>query len=307
MAIPLKPTSESLTTVAKLIREGGVAVIPTETVYGLAANALDEAAVRRVFAIKGRPSDHPLIVHLASASELNGVAEDIPDLAWILAEDFWPGPLTMVLHKSLNIPKLVTGGRETVAVRVPFHSVTIWLLKEAGCPIAAPSANRFTRLSPTRIEDLDPEVLAQVDAALDGGQCDVGVESTVLDLTVEPPVILRPGGISAEAIEAVIGIALGRGVGESNKSPGQHPAHYRPRTPLKIVDHLTPEMPGIVFADASPCQIALGSDPVLFQRELYAALHRLDRGQYERVFIKAPPHEPEWAAVWDRIRRAAQN
>lgn len=303
--LPLEPSQENVQRAAACLRGGGVVILPTETVYGLAANALDPAAVNHVFAIKGRPSDHPLIVHIAEASQIEGLALAVPSSAWVLAEKFWPGPLTLILQKAAQVPSETTGGLSTVAVRVPAHPVALAVLHEAGIPLAAPSANRFTRLSPTSAEDLDPEVTRQVDLVLDGGPCDVGIESTVLDLTSGTPVILRPGHISPSQLSAVLGVEVAIGSGNEKQSPGTHRQHYQPHTPLVIVEALAPDMPGIVLGEPSAVQISLGTEPHQFQRGLYSALNDLDHRGVSTIYIQAPPRSPEWAAVWDRIARAS--
>jgi L-threonylcarbamoyladenylate synthase len=220
---------------AQALRQGKLVAFPTETVYGLGADAENAAAVGRIFAVKGRPSNHPLIVHLASADELEHWAVDIPDAAWRLAEACWPGPLTLLLHKGPRVPTETTGGLSSVGLRVPAHPVALELLRRFGGGVAAPSANRFGRVSPTRAEHVREDLGRDVDVVLDGGTCQVGVESTILDLTHRAPVLLRPGGVSAERIESLLGVSIERHVPEGVRAPGLLASHYAPRAQVVLV------------------------------------------------------------------------
>lgn len=208
---------------------------PTETVYGLGADAENVAAVRKIFAVKGRPADHPLIVHLAGAQTLAHWAEEVPDLAWRLAERFWPGPLTIVLKKAGRVPLAVTGGLATVGLRVPNHELALALLRAFGGGIAAPSANRFGAVSPTTAEHVRDELGPLVDVVLDGGRCEVGIESTIVDLTREAPAILRPGGVSREALEEAARQPVPLREGGAVRTPGQLPSHYAPSAKILLV------------------------------------------------------------------------
>lgn len=302
------PTKEAIDEAGRILRNGGVVVIPTETVYGLACDALNPEAVRQVFEIKGRPSENPLIIHLCDAQQLDQVALDIPDLAWKIAERFWPGPLTLVLKKRPEVPMETTGGLETVAVRVPRHFVARDIIRAAGRPIAAPSANVFMGLSPTSVEDLDPEILVDVDLVLDGGRCEIGLESTVIDLTSEVPRILRPGAITRADIQLLIGRPLGHiPHDELRKSPGMHRRHYAPAAPVELVkDHLGDLDCGLTFYEAhGPHQIKMPRDAQAYGAVLYSALKRLDTQKPTRIFVEEPPVEPEWEAVWDRLKKAS--
>ena len=244
----LNPTPEAIESAARVIRDGGVVVMPTETVYGLACNALNKKAVQRVFEIKGRPSENPLIVHISGVDDLKLVASSWPESAEKMAKKFWPGPLTMVLPKHKDVPDETTAGLETVAVRVPRHWVAKGLIRAAGCPIAAPSANAFMGLSPTTAQDVDPEIDIEVPMILDGGPCEIGLESTVVDLTEETPVILRPGGITRGEIQAVLGRPLGHMPPPNiKKSPGMYRRHYAPNASLKLVEKLADDEAGLVF------------------------------------------------------------
>jgi L-threonylcarbamoyladenylate synthase len=228
---------EEIRQAAALLRAGKLVAFPTETVYGLGANALDPEAVARIFAAKGRPTSSPIIVHISSMEMVKTVVAEWPGVAQCLAEKFWPGPLTLVLKKQPAVPDLVTAGLPTVGVRLPAHPVALALIERAQLPIAAPSANRFTQLSPTTAEHVREGLGGLVDYILDGGPCVVGIESTVLSLTSSAPVLLRPGGISRQQIEAVIGpVTLqARPSSEAHPSPGMHPRHYSPRTRLLLV------------------------------------------------------------------------
>jgi L-threonylcarbamoyladenylate synthase len=289
---PLTPTK--IKQAAELLRAGRLVVFPTETVYGLGANALDEAAVRRIFEAKGRPHSSPLIVHVATIEMARGLAREWPEKAETLARRFWPGPLTVVVPKNSSVPDIVTAGLPSVGLRMPAHPVARALLEAAQIPIAAPSANRFTELSPTRAEHVRPEL---ADMILDGGQCTVGIESTVLSLAESTPKILRPGMISQTQIEEAIGPVE---VGAGAESPGQHPRHYSPRTPIVLGDD-TPEGRGIRL-DFN----LMPRDPADYAERLYGILHDLDREGYDWIAIEMPPDTKEWAGVRDRLLRAAQ-
>lgn len=278
---------------AALLRAGGLVAFPTETVYGLGANALDEAAVRRIFEAKGRPNSSPLIVHVSTIEMARGLASEWTDNAERLARRFWPGPLTIIVPKKSHVPDLVTAGLPSVGLRIPAHPMARALIEAAQIPIAAPSANRFTELSPTTAEHV-PEGLA--DLVLDGGPCTVGIESTVISLAGPTPRILRPGMITQTQIEQLIGpVEIGGGA----ESPGQHPRHYSPRTPIFLGPppeqgrgrHLTlARMP----RDASS-----------YAERLYRVLHELDQQGYDWISIELPPDTPQWAGIRDRLMRAA--
>ncbi len=238
---PAAPNAEAIAEAARVLREGGLVAFPTETVYGLGANALDASAVARIFAAKGRPANNPLIVHVADTRAARRVVADWPPLAAMLAERFWPGPLTLVLPKRDTVPDAVTASGPTVAVRVPAHPLAQALVRAAGVPIAAPSANRSTELSPTRAEHVLRGLDGRIDVLLDGGPTAGGIESTVLDLTATPPRLLRPGLLSIAELESVLG-PLSRSLPSSVEttqslpSPGLLPRHYAPRTPLECVE-----------------------------------------------------------------------
>jgi L-threonylcarbamoyladenylate synthase len=309
---------------AALIREGGVVAFATETVYGLGANAFDVDAVARVFEVKGRPRFDPLIVHLADPADLPRATTDIPERAERLAERFWPGPLTLVLPKSPEVPDLVTAGLPTVAVRVPDHPLATRLIARAGVPIAAPSANPFGRISPTTADHVREQLGMSIDYLLDGGPCRVGVESTVLALSGEHSTLLRPGGVTAEEIEAVIGPVASATPDDAagsrpQASPGLLSRHYAPRTPLQIVGDATEISPGpqtgLLTLGAVPHPERFAAVEVLSEagdlREaasrFFAALRRLDARGLERIMAVDFPDEGLGRALNDRLKRAASH
>ena len=301
------PTPNALHEAAEEIRAGGVVVMPTETVYGLACDALNPQAVRKVFEIKGRPSDNPLIVHVLSIEQAKSLTTSWNDAAEKLAQAFWPGPLTLVLPKAAHVPSVTTSGLSTVAIRMPRHHVCRALLEACGTPLAAPSANVFMGLSPTRADHIDPEILVEVPIILDGGPCEIGLESTVLDLSGENPRVLRPGAITRAEVQAVLGRPLGDAPpGDVRRSPGMYSRHYAPRAVVKIVDEAPKGEAGLVFTDAAhEGQVRMPRNPAAYGSGLYSALRRLDQAGHEVIYVEAPPTTPEWEAVNDRIRKAS--
>lgn len=292
---------------AKAIRAGKLVVMPTETVYGLAADAMSPKAVRAIFQAKERPPENPLIVHIADIGQVSEVAREFPKAARILAERFWPGPLTIVLPKAAAVDAVVTGGLDTVAVRMPAHPVALALIREAGTPIAAPSANRFMKLSPTRPEHIDPVLVSKVVLVLDGGPSVVGVESTVVDCTNQVPRILRPGGISRGDIEATLGAPLGASPPDTKRSPGMYRRHYAPKTALRLVERLDTEMAGLTFGDPlNGQQIKMPGSAGAYSSMLYDCLHKLDGMELSAIFVQRPPDLPEWEAVRDRLLKASE-
>jgi L-threonylcarbamoyladenylate synthase len=295
------PNAPAIERAAQLIREGGLVAMPTETVYGLGANALDAAACARIFEAKGRPHTSPLIVHVDSIARAKEFVTEWPDAAETLGQRYWPGPLTMVLPKSAVIPDIVTAGLPTVGIRIPAHPLALELIRAAGVPIAAPSANRFTELSPTNAAHV-PQALA--DFVLDGGPARVGIESTVLSLA-GPPTLLRPGVIPLPELESLIGpIAVAaEPVEGAHQSPGMHERHYRPRTPIYLLQ------PGAQTPHGRGAWLRIGRemprDPREYAATLYAALHQLDQQDLGWIAVERPPATPEWAGVLDRLRRAA--
>jgi L-threonylcarbamoyladenylate synthase len=290
---------------ARLIRSGRLVAFPTETVYGLGANALDARAVQRIFEVKGRPPSSPVIVHVCSLEMARELAAAWPEKAAVLAARFWPGPLTLVLPKQPSIPDNVTAGLPTAGLRMPAHPLALALIEASGCPIAAPSANRFTELSPTSAEHVRKSLGDAVDLILDGGSTPVGIESTVLSVAADPPLLLRPGMITREEIEAVIGpVEVRTSAGDAaHPSPGMHPRHYSPRTPLYLVrgGALPEGGRGIYLRHGE----TMPASPRDYAAALYATLHRCDEQGYDWIAVEEPPDLPEWAAVRDRLRRAA--
>ncbi|MBP5188481.1 MAG: threonylcarbamoyl-AMP synthase [Fibrobacterales bacterium] len=301
----------------EILRAGGVVAVPTETVYGLAARADSAESVLKIFRAKGRPANDPLIVHIADIGELDGVASEIPPGAKALAEAFWPGPLTLVLPKRPCIPPETTSGLETVAVRMPSHPVARAVIRAAGVPLAAPSANPFGRTSPTCVAHLDPGMMAQVDGYVDGGPCEVGVESTIVGFFGGRPVLLRPGGLALEEIESVVGrVELPEKKNAKIVAPGQMPSHYAPRTPLRLkgdpdaVDG--PEAARLLFGGAAApgeCagwrNLSPAGDPAEAARNLYRMMRELDAVGARVIVADLLPDEGLGRAVNDRLRRAA--
>jgi L-threonylcarbamoyladenylate synthase len=298
---------------AEILRAGGLVAFPTETVYGLGADASSEQAMARLYAVKGRPADHPVIVHFASAGKAFEWAREVPDAAKRLAERFWPGPLTLILKKSEKAGDFVTGGQPSVGVRVPSHPVARELLQEFGKPIAAPSANRFGRVSPTTAAHVREDLGSDVDLVLEGGPSEVGIESTIVDLSGGAAVLLRPGKISRADLEELI--ALKESESFVRHSGGLE-RHYAPKTPARLVPthDLDREIAKLqakaaVLAFSRPDErvdfwLRMPRDPAAYAQKLYAALRELDGASRETILIESPPAEPAWEAVLDRLRKA---
>ena len=298
-------TSLSISEAAEIIRKGGLVAFPTETVYGLGANALDPAAVQKIFEMKGRPETSPLIVHVASVEMAREIVADWPPLAEELARQWWPGPLTLVLPKLSRIPDNVTAGLSTVGVRMPNHPIALALIEEAGVPVAAPSANRFTGLSPTTPDHVR---VAFGDAVpvLEGGPCAVGIESTVVAIEGDKLKLLRPGMISLGEIERVAAQT-----GGAHPAPGMHEKHYSPRTRLILVRGAS-ELPDRTGAygwraalgpTARAVRMPLDAEP--YAAELYRVLHQLDTENWPWISVEMPPDAPDWSAIRERLTRAA--
>jgi L-threonylcarbamoyladenylate synthase len=300
----LEPTDDAIAEASEALRRGELVGMPTETVYGIAAVATDPDAVRKIFIAKGRPSDNPLIVHVYSLEQLETVAREIPASATALANRFWPGPLTLVLPKLPSVPHETTAGLGTVAVRMPSHPVALRLLREVGLPLAAPSANPFMSLSPTRAQDIDGSLAEHLALVLDGGAAEVGVESTVVDCTTDPVRVLRPGGVARADLAAVLGYEPELGGSPERRSPGQYRRHYAPRTPVVLVEILQRTDVGLTFHQPAPGQISMPREPAAYAAVLYSALRELDQKNVERIVVQKPPETPEWEVVWDRLRKA---
>ncbi|HSU64336.1 MAG TPA: L-threonylcarbamoyladenylate synthase [Burkholderiales bacterium] len=303
---------------AEILRAGGLVAFPTETVYGLGADASNGKAVARLYATKGRPADHPVIVHFESAQRAFTWASRVPETARKLADRFWPGPLTLILKRSALAKDFVTGGQDTVGLRVPSHPVAHELLEMFQGGIAAPSANRFGLVSPTTAAHVREDLGDDVDLVLEGGPSEVGIESTIVDLSSGPAALLRPGAISRGDLEDV----LKSKVEEKNLSSPRHSGglerHYSPRTPARLVSthDLDKEIEKIkqrvaVLAFSRPDErvdywLRMPRNPGGYARRLYAALRELDTAGCETILVEAPPEAPEWAAVRDRLQRACE-
>ena len=286
---------------AELIRQGKLVAFPTETVYGLGANAFDSGAVARIYDAKQRPASSPLIVHVTGHAMARSVVRDWPEIAAKLTNRFWPGPLTLVLPKADLVPGLVTAGLPSVGVRAPAHPIALELISLAGVPIAAPSANLFSQLSPTTAQHVREGLGDRVDMILDGGPCEVGIESTIVSLLDPIPVILRPGMITQSELEHAAEVAFSTPPNAPNASlaPGLHPKHYAPRTPVYLLD------PNQTLPLGRGWILELPSEPEAFAALLYAELHRADEGGYDWIGIFKPPNRPEWAGIVDRLQRAS--
>ena len=324
--VPLTP---DLDIAAAALREGKLVAFPTETVYGLGADAENVSAVARIFAVKRRPADHPLIVHIASADELPRWAEDVPDAAWRLAEAYWPGPLTLLLHKGPRVPNETTGGLASVGLRVPAHPLALELLKRFGGGVAAPSANRFGRVSPTCAQHVQEDLGDEVDVLLDGGSCSVGVESTIVDLTHDAPILLRPGGVSAEAIESLLGVTMSRHAPHDVRAPGMLVSHYAPRARVELLapTELGQRARALSVAGARVAVLVsssddraplaglagvrlldLGASDDAAAQHLYAALRQADVDGADVVLASPPSAEHAHGiaeALTDRLTKAA--
>jgi L-threonylcarbamoyladenylate synthase len=301
---------------ARILRSGGLVAFPTETVYGLGADASSASAMAKLYAVKRRPADHPVIVHFASADAAFGWASEVPESARKLAKAFWPGPLTIVLKRSPKAQDFVTGGQDTVGLRLPSHPVARELLQLFGRGVAAPSANRFGRISPTTAAHVRADLGADVDLVLEGGPTEVGIESTILDLSGAGPVLLRPGRISRQELEQVVGSPVLEKSAGSPRHSGGLERHYAPRTPARLVPayDLDREIACLkekvaVLAFSRPDErvdywLRMPRDPLAYAQKLYAALRELDSAGCAEILIEAPPEAPEWAAVGDRLKRA---
>jgi L-threonylcarbamoyladenylate synthase len=332
------PQPETIAQAAEVIRQGGLVAFPTETVYGLGANALDRSALERIFSAKERPANDPIIAHIAAVADLTQLAKDIPDEAYKLAQMFWPGPLTMVLHRADNVPANIAAGLSTVAVRMPSYLVARALIEAAGVPIAAPSANKFTRPSSTTAAHVLEDLQGHVDMVLDGGETPIGIESTVIDMTQTPPVVLRPGGLLFEDIQQVIPevtmmprqISIGTETPAS--SPGMMTKHYSPRADVLLYDGernavlnamreqamtlihehkrvgiLTANEEAAYFVNTGARIISIGSrrEPQQIAHVLFGAMRALDNQQVDKILVRSYGKQGLGAAIWDRLLRSA--
>lgn len=320
--------SRAIRAASDVLEYSGIVAIPTETVYGLGANADDEIAVKKIFAAKGRPQNRPLSVLITGEEALDAWASNIPQSAYTLARHFWPGPLTLILPKGNRVGSWITGGQDTIGLRSPAHPWALALLRQfAGKHhrgIAAPSANTFGQISPTSaqhvIDDLGQKPRGKVDLILDGGDCPVGLESTIIDLTQTPPVILRQGAISKARLEAVLGTSVSERVPENALSSGSSKQHYAPKTAVTLVETVEDALTWstkkrIAVMAQTPCPIpttqkiaawtVCEENPNDYARHLYARLHDLDALSTDMIVIVRPTMNDEWTAVADRLRRVA--
>ena len=326
-----KEIEDKISAAAKILREGGLVAIPTETVYGLGANGLDAQAVKRIFEAKGRPQDNPLILHVTGPQWLPRYCRNIPPMAYVLARKFWPGPLTMILQRQSIVPDETTAGLDTVAVRCPNHPVTLAIIREAGVPIAAPSANTSGRPSCTSAQDVLEDMDGKIEGVVDGGPCSVGVESTILDLTCQPPRLLRPGGLPLEDLERLIGhIDVDRAVtaplqeGEKPKAPGMKYRHYAPKAPVTVVTG-APEASareiqrragkgaGIIcfdeyadlFQGMEVHTLGPSGDKLVQAQRVFDALRTFDNSNVTEIYTQCPDNRGLGLAIGNRLKKAA--
>jgi L-threonylcarbamoyladenylate synthase len=303
---------------AAILRRGGLVAFPTETVYGLGADASNPEAIARIYKIKGRPSGHPVIVHIGDIGQLGRWAREIPEQAAKLAARFWPGPLTLVLLRAAGVRDELTGGQDTIGLRIPGHPVALALLREFRGGIAAPSANRFGRISPTSAEHVRSDLGSDVDMILDGGPCEIGIESTIVDLSRGRPVLLRPGRIGAKDIFHVLGVTPESRDSGAPRAPGVLMSHYAPRKPLRLLGSSEWDLrmrrgsprSGVMSFRARPADdvsviwIEASGDPERYGHDLYANLRTLDSSGCEEILVEEPLASPEWTAIRDRLKRA---
>lgn len=306
----------------EILKAGGIVAFPTETVYGLGADARNENAIRKVFMVKGRPIDHPLIVHLAHVDQLEKWATDIPEKAILLAKHFWPGPLTLVLLKKASVSNLITGNQNTIALRIPKHPLTLTMLQQFGSGIVGPSANTYGRISPTSAIHVKNDLGEKVDYILDGGPCEIGIESTIVYFTNNEPHILRQGHITKEDIAKVLGTKFSNTEDKKTciRVPGLAKVHYAPLKPLFLVQ--SEDLQSIAnfihikclkysclsFQSHSIENIIWHQAPqqaALYAKNLYSLLHQLDTENTKGIILEMPPSQPSWAAIIDRLNRAS--
>ena len=312
----IKHPSEQIQAAAFLLKTGGLVAFPTETVYGLGADASNESAIARIYQVKNRPADHPLIVHLSDTSAVSHWAKDVPDYGLALMKDYWPGPMTLVLNRTEHAKNYLTGGQETVALRIPSHPVALELLQEfsnlGGLGLAAPSSNRYGAVSPTTAQAVNEELadfLGASDLILDGGQSGVGVESTIIDCTGSAPVILRPGAITKEMIEKTTGLSIGQQSSSSPRVSGSHQKHYSPNATV-VIDGEPARGEGLIALSsvATPDGVVRLAAPETleeFARDLYLALRKADELKIETIRVFPPAGDGLAIAIRDRITRAA--
>jgi len=317
----LPANEESIGQAVAALRAGDVVAFPTETVYGLGADAASVDAVRKIFKLKGRPADHPVILHIHDATQLERYAREVPETAHRLAQRYWPGPLTLILKRAAGVPDAVTGGQDTVGLRAPSHPVARALLEAFGGAIAAPSANKFGRISPTQAVHVATDYGAHAPLILDGDAASVGIESTIVDLSGEAPRLLRPGAIGAAQLEETLGVPLAAPTADAPRAPGSHEKHYAPRAALRLVNRvemidalasnrgrriavlaLEVNVPRLAQALVRVVPAVAGQ----YAQQLYANLRALDATGADLILVEQPPRSSAWAAINDRLSRAAQ-
>lgn len=318
-------STADITKAIALLRSGKLVAFPTETVYGLGADASNEAAVRRIFLAKERPYDHPLIVHVGHIAQLDDWACDIPASAKQLAQAFWPGPLTILLKKQPKVLDIVTGGQATIGLRIPNHPTALALLKAFAGGVAAPSANKFTHISPTTAKAVQEELGSKVDLVLDGGNCAVGIESTIIDMSGDHPTILRPGMITQKELTTVLGrpVLLAQAKATKLHAPGMHHVHYAPMTPtlLLAASHIPAFLQSLAQAEWPVAlimhshvelpqsnhihRLQLPPQAVAYAHDLYRTLRSIDHLHFKRIIIEAVPDQPEWTGITDRLNKAS--
>ncbi len=300
-----------------LLKNGEVVALPTETVYGLAADAKNVEAINKIFISKGRPSEHPLIVHIDTLDRVGEWTENISEDAKKLAKHFWPGPLTMIFTKKNSVSSLITGGLSTVAVRIPNHPIALEIIKKLGNGIVAPSANAHKKTSPTQAEHVLKTLDGKIAAIVDGGTCSIGIESTIIDMSKEVPVILRPGAITQEMIEKVLGIAIESPLKHNEKVSGNMEFHYQPEKPLYIMtrDHIEKLLPtedalaimhySNLHQSKNITYYAMPTEKTLYAQALYATLHTIDSTDVKKIIVEKPPFLSEWSDINDRLIKAS--
>jgi len=311
--------SQSIKQAAAILRAGRLVAFPTETVYGLGADANNAEAVRRIFQAKERPYHHPLIVHIGDPAQVSQWARAIPVQAHTLMQTYWPGPLTIIFKKQPHVLDIVTGGQDTIGLRIPHHPIALALLNEFGSGIAAPSANKFTHISPTTAADVQAELGNEVDCILDGGSCEVGLESTIIDMSTDQPTILRPGMISQDALAAILDCSPTAASTSTQRAPGMHHLHYAPSTQAVLVEKKN--LAAAIQSSALPvaCMmigddhgavregvhiVNMPADAVSYAHDLYHTLRLLDNQKFKQIIIEAVPAGLEWEAIRDRLKKA---
>lgn len=304
MANIVQPDADGVRQVVDALRRGDIVGLPTETVYGLAGSITSDAALRKIFAVKGRPADHPLIVHIARIEEMDSLVDDVPPSARLLAESCWPGPLTIIVRASRQLSRVVTGGRDTVAVRFPAHLVAQTVIQQLGSPVAAPSANRFGHVSPTTAQHVVADLGSSIEWVLDGGPCAIGVESTIVDCTSDEPQILRPGSITSDDIANILAserITVATQITGPSRASGMLERHYAPAATLVLHE------PGVEFDAAGAPVLDCATDPIRAAHGLYAQLRTYDEAGHPVVHVVLPRAQGIGFALRDRLTKAASS